>query len=73
MGTVRAPGLRAPQLHSPGLLAAKLPPLDDDLERDIAETLAFVGVGASASGITQRIDELLDEGFGRIDPQPDIH
>lgn len=27
--------------------------------------LAFVGAGASASGITGRMDQLLDEGFGR--------
>lgn len=27
--------------------------------------LAFVGMGASKSGITHRIDELLADGFGR--------
>ena len=27
--------------------------------------LAFVGIGASKSGITDRIDELLADGFGR--------
>jgi predicted DNA-binding ribbon-helix-helix protein len=28
-------------------------------------TLAFVGAGASAAGITQRMDQLLADGFGR--------
>ncbi len=43
-------------------LVAQLP-----AKRSAAQTgrLAFVGAGASASGITHRIDELLDGGFGR--------
>ncbi|MPZ25850.1 MAG: toxin-antitoxin system HicB family antitoxin [Micromonosporaceae bacterium] len=42
-------------------LTARLLPSDQQGHR----RLAFVGAGASTSGITHRIDELLDEGFGR--------
>ncbi|WP_250281114.1 MULTISPECIES: hypothetical protein [unclassified Frankia] len=42
-------------------LAAQLPPAETSARR----RLAFVGVGASHSGITPRIDELLADGFGR--------
>lgn len=42
-------------------LATQLPPVDQPARR----SLAFVGVGASRSGITHRVDGLLDEGFGR--------
>jgi hypothetical protein len=42
-------------------LATQLLPADQPRRR----RLAFVGAGASASGITHRIDQLLDEGFGR--------
>lgn len=42
-------------------LAAQLLPADQPRRR-----LAFIGAGASTSGITPRIDQLLDEGFGRV-------
>ncbi|GAA1800270.1 hypothetical protein GCM10009682_22310 [Luedemannella flava] len=42
-------------------LVEHLPPADEQPVR----RLAFIGVGASAGGITHRIDELLDEGSGR--------
>lgn len=42
-------------------LATQLLPADRPRRR----RLAFVGAGASTSGITHRIDQLLDEGFGR--------
>jgi hypothetical protein len=42
-------------------LAAQLPPADGSAHRK----LAFVGVGASDTGITPHIDELLADGFGR--------
>jgi hypothetical protein len=42
-------------------LAAQLPASD----RPTGRRLAFVAAGASASGITPRIDELLEDGFGR--------
>ena len=41
-------------------LAAQLPDSDQPRRR-----LAFVGVGASRSGISERVDDLLAEGFGR--------
>jgi hypothetical protein len=41
-------------------LAAQLPPADQPRRR----RLVFVGVGASASGISHRIDDLLVESFG---------
>jgi hypothetical protein len=42
-------------------LAARLPPADAPAGRK----LAFVGVGASDTGITPHIDELLADGFGQ--------
>ncbi|WP_462203093.1 hypothetical protein [Frankia sp. CcWB3] len=42
-------------------LAAHLPPAAPQSRR----RLAFVGAGASAEGITARIDDLLADGFGR--------
>jgi hypothetical protein len=42
-------------------LAAQLPPTDQPTGR----RLAFVGAGASAKGITARVEELLADGFGR--------
>lgn len=42
-------------------LADQLLPADRPRRR----RLAFVGAGASTSGITHRIDQLLDEGLGR--------
>lgn len=42
-------------------LAAQLPPADAPTRRK----LAFVGVGASSTGITTRMDDLLADGFGR--------
>ncbi|MFY1698164.1 MULTISPECIES: hypothetical protein [unclassified Solwaraspora] len=42
-------------------LATRLLPADQPSRRRIA----FVGSGASTSGITSRMDQLLDEGFGR--------
>jgi hypothetical protein len=42
-------------------LVDHLPPTAEPPNR----RLAFVGVGASAAGITHRIDDVLDEGFGR--------
>jgi hypothetical protein len=42
-------------------LAARLPPADEPSRR----RLAFVGAGASATGITPRMDDLLTDGFGR--------
>lgn len=43
-------------------LAARLPA---DTTRVPRRTLAFLGAGASAAGITTRLDETLTEGFGR--------
>lgn len=43
-------------------LADSLPPAKTDNART---TPAFVAAGASDSGITHRIDELLADGFGR--------
>jgi hypothetical protein len=42
-------------------LAAQLPPAETGARRK----LAFVGVGASGTGITPHIDELLADGFGQ--------
>jgi hypothetical protein len=42
-------------------LAAHLPPSDESPRR----RLAFVAAGASESGITGRMDDLLAEGLGR--------
>jgi hypothetical protein len=42
-------------------LAAQLPPAEASARRK----LAFVGVGASDTGITPHIDELLADGFGQ--------
>ena len=42
-------------------LATQLPPAEAPARRK----LAFVGAGASGSGITPRIDDLLADGFGR--------
>ncbi|MFD0746898.1 hypothetical protein ACFQ1L_37535 [Phytohabitans flavus] len=42
-------------------LAAQLPPAG----RPVGRRLAFVAAGASASGITPKMDELLADGFGR--------
>jgi hypothetical protein len=42
-------------------LAAQLPPAD----RPGRRRLPFVGVGASTSGISHRIDDLLADGFAR--------
>jgi len=41
-------------------LAAQLPASDRPARR-----LAFVAAGASRSGITPKMDELLEDGFGR--------
>jgi hypothetical protein len=41
-------------------LAAQLPGSDQPRPR-----LAFVGVGASRSGISERVDDLLADGFAR--------
>ncbi len=43
-------------------LTGYLPVRKDDEEMAIP---AFVGAGASATGITHRVDELLADGFGR--------
>jgi hypothetical protein len=42
-------------------LAAQLPPAEAPARR----RLAFVGVGASGTGVTPRMDDLLADGFGR--------
>jgi hypothetical protein len=42
-------------------LAAQLPPAEGPARR----RLAFVGVGASGTGVTPRMDDLLADGFGR--------
>ncbi len=46
-----------------GELADRLPARENDV--DHRPTPAFVAAGASDHGITNRIDELLDDGFGR--------
>jgi hypothetical protein len=46
-----------------GELADRLPARDNNGDR--RPTPAFVAAGASDHGITSRIDELLDDGFGR--------
>ncbi len=43
-------------------LTGHFPVRDDGREMDAP---AFVGAGASATGITHQIDELLADGFGR--------
>jgi hypothetical protein len=43
-------------------LADSLPPAQTDGDRD---TPAFVAAGSSGAGISNRIDELLADGFGR--------
>ena len=45
-------------------LADQLPADDEHASRD-PRRLAFLGAGASESGITPRLDELLADGFGR--------
>ncbi|MDQ7907961.1 hypothetical protein RB614_25885 [Phytohabitans sp. ZYX-F-186] len=43
-------------------LAAQLPAADRPARH---RRLAFVGAGASTSGITPKMDELLEDGFGQ--------
>ena len=46
-------------------LLADIPVLSGPVEPPRRRRLAFVGIGASGTGTSHRIDELLADGFGR--------